>query len=147
MKEVMLIDLDNTACDFAKAHKAAIKKEPGIIYPQSQYKFFENLEPMDGFIQAYFLLREDYEIAFLSRPSVCNKLSFTEKAVWVERHLGARALKSLILCCDKTRVKGDYLIDDFDQNGLYEPEWKHIKFGSKEFPNWNVVLNYFMFKK
>ena len=31
-------------CNFKKAYDIAIKKEPGIKYPQSQYKFFENLE-------------------------------------------------------------------------------------------------------
>ena len=36
-----------------------------------------------------------------------NKLSYTEKAVWVEKYLASSELKQLILACDKTLVKGD----------------------------------------
>ena len=139
----MLIDLDNTACNYSKAHAEQIKREPGIKYPQSQYKFFEDLEPIDGFIDAYFKLKEHYEVYILTRPSILNKLSYTEKAVWVEKHLGKDEVERLILSCDKTMVVGEYLIDDFKQEGILRPRWEQIMFGSKQFPDWKTILRHF----
>jgi len=142
MKKIILIDLDNTACDYTKAHKEHIEEEPGIIYPQCKYKFFEDLDPIKDFIFAYFELKKHYRVFIVSSPSIMNKLSYTEKAVWIEKHLGSSELKYLILAYDKTLVKGDYLIDDFDQDGVLVPEWEQIKFGTKKFPDWKTVLNY-----
>ena len=38
---------------------------------------------------------------------------------------------------------GNYLIDDRPFNGASDFKGKWIHFGSKEFPNWKSVLNYF----
>jgi 5'(3')-deoxyribonucleotidase len=140
--DIIFIDLDDTMCDFKKAHRLAIEKEPGIIYPQSQFKFFENLEPIEGAIESYFKLKEKYHVFMLSKPSVYNKLSLTEKMVWVEKHLGFKECDKLILSCDKTLSRGRYLIDDCIQKGLLIPDWEFIQFRSSKFPDWKTIIKY-----
>jgi 5'-nucleotidase len=48
-----------------------------------------------------------------------------------------------ILCTDKSLLKGDYLIDDQTNHGQKDFEGELIHFATKEFPNWNSVLNFF----
>jgi len=144
MRDIVYVDMDDCLCKFMKAFIIARKAEPGIVYPQSQYKFFENLEPIDGAVEAYKKLKEKYEVFILSRPSVYNPLSYTEKRIWVEKHFSFKECDNLILSCDKTLLRGKYLIDDQVQTGLLVPEWEHIHFGGEKFPDWESILNYLM---
>ena len=114
------------------------------LFPQSQIKFFEDLEPVEGAIEAYNTLKEVYDVRILTCPSVYNPLSYTEKRLWVEKHLGFEECYNLILCRDKTSVRGDYLIDDFPQPGSFEPEWHQLFFGSSEFPHWGAITDYLL---
>ena len=121
MKDNLYIDMDDTMCNFIKSYRIGLYKEPGIIYPQSHIKFFENLEPIDGAIEAWWKLKTKYNVFGLSRPSVYNPLSYTEKRLWFEKHLGFEECNRLILSCDKTLLRGRYLIDDASQSGLLIP--------------------------
>jgi len=143
-KKIIYIDLDRTMCDFDKAYNLAITKNPGIKYPQSQLKFFENLEPIEFAIESYFILKEKYNVFILSKPSVKNPLSYMEKRIWVDKYLGFKECDKLILSCDKTLLNGEFLIDDIEQVGLLKPKWKHIQFGSCEFKNWKTVIDFLM---
>jgi len=144
MKDIVYVDLDNTLCDFIKSYRFALNKEPGIIYPQSQLKFFENMEPIEGAVEGYKKLKEKYNVLILSKPSIYNPLSYTEKRLWVEKYFGFQECNNLILSCDKTLLKGRYLIDDCEQTGRLVPEWEHVVFGSLEFPNWKSVVKHLM---
>jgi 5'-nucleotidase len=144
MKKIVGIDMDNTMFDFNSAFELAITKNPSIQYPQSQYGFFANLEPIPGAIDGYFQLKEKFHVKIVTRPSVWNPLCYTEKRVSVEKHLGFDECENLIEICDKTLFAGDYLIDDMPQEGLLDPSWGQIMFGSKEFPDWTSVLKYLM---
>jgi len=144
LKSILYIDLDDTLCDFIKSYRIALYKEPGIIYPQSQIKFFENLEPIKDAVESYKLLKEKYSVFVLSKPSVYNPLSYTGKRLWMEKHFGFKECDKLILSCDKTLLRGKYLIDDMQQEGLLVPEWEYIKFGSEKFPNWEEIVNFLM---
>ena len=134
-KKIVYIDMDNTLCDFRTAYLKALVNNPTQKYPQSEYLFFLNLKPIPNAIEAYNWLKERFIVKILTRPSVRNPLCYTEKRAWVEKYLGLDECENLILCCDKTLLKGDYLIDDCDQEGLFEPEWEHVKFGTEEFKN------------
>jgi 5'(3')-deoxyribonucleotidase len=85
MKDITYVDLDDTMADFMKSYGIALHREPGVIYPQSQLKFFENLEPIEGAIEGYKKLKEKFNVYILSKPSVYNPLSYTEKILWVQR--------------------------------------------------------------
>ena len=141
MKEIVYIDMDDTMCDFMGAFHLAIKANPFIKYPQSQYGFFTNLKPIPGAIEGYNTLSNSkYDVYILTRPSILNPLCYTEKRIWIENHLGLEACNKLIISPNKSLNKGHYLIDDqpWDFDG------EQIRFGADDFPNWESVIKYLM---
>ena len=142
--EMLLIDMDQVIADFKFDYEKSKLENPNIKYPQSQKHFFENLKPIKDSIESVNKLKEKYNIYFLTRPSILNPLCYTEKRLWIEKHFGIEMCKYLIICYDKTMVKGDYLIDDVIQSGDFQKDWKHIHFGNKEFNTWTKVLDHLM---
>jgi 5'(3')-deoxyribonucleotidase len=61
----------------------------------------------------------------------------------VEEHLGWKWCGRLIICPDKSLLKGDYLVDDYNWEDF---EGELIRFGSEEFPNWKQVKDYLINK-
>ena len=148
-KPVLLIDMDDVAVNFTGSAIDSIRKTPGIQFPQATYKFFENLDPMPGAVESINKLQEFYDVCILTRPSVRNPLCYSEKRVWIENYLGFDLCFNLILCYDKTMIKGDginkiYLIDDNIHSGRFNPSWEHIHVGHGEFKNWEMVTDYLM---
>ena len=138
--------MDDVLCQYSKAHKKALKKEPAIAYPQSQYGFFRGLKPMKNAIKSVdFLLKQaHFDVYILTAPSVYNPSCYTEKREWVEQHLGMEMVRRLIISPNKGLNKGDYLIDDHvSGSGQENFEGTLIHFGSDEFPNWEKVVSYF----
>ena len=143
-RKKVFVDMDGVLCDFLNAYLAWKKDRPEIEYPQSQFGFFSNLEPIPGSIEGFKKLEEYFDVYILTRPSIYNLMCYTEKADWIRRHLGAHVLENLIICCDKSLVKGvnHILIDDTVQAGQLDFEGEFIQFGSKEFLNWDLVIKY-----
>lgn len=140
--KIVYIDMDDTLCDFKGAFLKALKKNPAIRYPQSQYRFFANLQPIEGAIETVrdLIASDEYDPHILSAPSIRNPLSYAEKREWVEVHIGYDFCDKLILCPHKGLLKGDILIDDNVEGkgqDLFDGELIH--FGSKAFPNWASV--------
>jgi 5'-nucleotidase len=136
-KEIVYVDMDDTLCDWRGAYDKALQLYPEQKYPQSSMDFFRKLKPLPGAIEGFLKLEEKgYDVWILTRPSYQNPFCYTEKRLWVEDHLGLEWTKKLILCPDKSLVKGDYLIDDYPWPGF---EGKQILFGSEEFPTWKKV--------
>ncbi len=131
--------MDNTLCNFSKEYYRL--KSDTCYYPQSQYGFFRNLEPMEDAIVSYKTLEEHFDVYILTAPSVHNPLCYTEKREWVEKHLGFDVCKKLIISPNKALFKGDYLIDDNIHEGF---NGEHIHFGT-DFKNWEAVLDYLIF--
>ena len=135
-KQIVYVDLDGVMADYDKAKEGKTedeRREPG---------FFENLEPIDGAVEAFKKLSEYYDVYFLSTAPWSNINAPSEKRVWVEKHLGEYAFKKLILSHNKGLLKGDYLIDDRIANGVEDFEGEHIHFGTDQFPDWNSVIEY-----
>ncbi len=146
MKKTIYIDMDDVLCDFTKRRGEMLYKNPVMSYPQSQYGFYENLEPILGGINAmvYFLTDSSYDPYILTAPSVLNPLCYTEKRVWVEKYLGMEYVNRLIISPNKSLLKGDYLIDDCREGrGQEHFEGKLIHFGSDVFPDWQTTIKYF----
>lgn len=141
MKRVY-IDLDETIASY-KSHFHGMKLiNPHIEFPQSQYGFFLDLKPIPGAKEGVLRLKEmGFDVWFLTRPSIKNPLCYTEKRVWMENHFGIESCEKFIICPDKSLLKGDYLIDD-----CLWPDFEgtQLLFGSKEFPNWDSVILYFL---
>jgi 5'(3')-deoxyribonucleotidase len=92
-------------------------------------------------------LQTKYKVYILTRPSIKNIHCYTEKAEWIKKYLGEEMLETMIICPDKSLVKGDYLIDDDHRHGQTEFEGEHIHFSKDEkFMNWKQVVEYLMNK-
>lgn len=138
------IDMDGVICDYINPAKKFIKDNPRIRFPQSQYGFFIDLPEIKNAIKSYKFLDEHFDVCILTRPSVQNISCYSEKAYWVRKYLGRKAQEKMIFSCDKSRVKGHFLIDDTITAKQEQFEGKLIRFGSKEFPDWKTIINYFI---
>lgn len=141
-RKKLYVDMDGVLCDFHGAYLWWKKNHPQIEYPQSQFGFFSNLEPISNAITSFKNLEEHFDVYILTRPSIYNLMCYTEKADWVKRHLGFHVLENLIICCDKSLLKGDYLIDDTLQAGQLDFEGELIRFGSEKFKDWQIISKY-----
>lgn len=115
MKKRIYIDMDGVLCDFKFSYDRGLLEEPSQPYPQSRVGFFYDLQPIPGALEAFRTLSLHYDVWILTRPSTKNLHCYTEKALWVKKYLGETALNKLILCTDKSLLKGDFLIDDTPQ--------------------------------
>lgn len=137
--------MDNTLCDYRSAHIKSKKENPKIEYPQSVEGFFENLEPIEGAIEAVEYLRNlnNVEVLFLTAPSIKNRLCYTEKANWIYKYFGEEAQVDLIISSHKNKNIGEYLIDDCPSGkGQDKFNGELILFGSDAYKNWSSVIKY-----
>lgn len=138
-KPILYCDMDGVLCDFNGDYNRL--KSDFIPNPQTSYGFYSNLPVIENAIESYKLLETKFNVYILTRPSYWNPLCYTEKRIWVEKHLGLDTCKKLIICWDKSLLKGKYLIDDNQCEGF---EGEVCLFGSKEFPNWESIKNYLL---
>lgn len=142
---IVYLDMDDVLCDFHSAYKKALLDNPSIAFPQSQYGFFANLKPIEGAIAAARALEASdmYQPYILTAPSVKNPLCYTEKRVWVEQWLGFSFVEKLIICPDKSLLKGQYLVDDhISGKGQENFDGQVLHFGSQKFPDWSSIRDY-----
>jgi len=143
-KQIIYVDMDGVLCNFEKAAKEDLIKTPKQNYPQSQWGFFLKLEEIKDAIKSFKILQEKYDVWILTKPSCYNLNSYSEKAHWVLQKLGFKVLEKTIMCCDKSLLKGDYLIDDTNLAGQSDFEGRWLNFGSERFPDWNSIVKYLM---
>ncbi len=146
MEVRIYIDLDGTVCDLKGAvnrFRESNKDKSNQLcykYPWSLPGFFLGLEPMPFALESVKELSVNHDVWLLSRPSFKNTNSYTEKAEWVKAHLGYEMQKKLILCGDKSLLKGKILVDDSDNafQDKFEGIW--IRIGKGQYPDWNSVM-------
>lgn len=144
-KKVIYIDMDDTLCDYANAHQLSLKLYPEIQFPQSQPGFFHDLLPITGGIEAMeqLLASQRYDPFILTAPSVMNPLCYTEKRTWVEAHLGMDYVHRLIISPRKDLLKGDFLIDDYNEGkGQESFAGTVMHFGAEPFLDWKSVRQF-----
>lgn len=142
-KKIIYVDMDGTICDFRKGVMDNILAPANANeekFPQSKLGFFILLEPIEGAIEAVNELQKKYDVCIATRPSFPNVSCYTEKAIWVRKHLGYEMQKKLYLAPNKARLIGDYLIDDTKKDGQSKFVGKLMLFGSKKYPNWKAIL-------
>ncbi len=143
MTKILHVDMDGVLCDIAKAYRWVYENRPEVEFPQSVPGLFENLDPIDGAIDAVATLRSQYDVWILSAPSVRNPNCYQEKRIWVEKHFDYELAKRLILCTNKGLLKGDFMIDDHSEGKGQEVfDGELILFGSDLFPDWKSVLDH-----
>lgn len=156
-KPILYIDMDGVMADFDKAIAVLLPNIPMGDGPDYEERsrmvdeavknhdtFFDDLKPMHFAIEAVEILRNHFEIYFLSTP-MCNvPRSYMGKRIWIQKQFGEWADKRLILTHRKDLVIGDYLIDDRTKNGAGEFKGELIQFGSDEYKDWHSILKYLL---
>jgi len=147
-KELIFVDMDGVLAD-AEARMSIWSQKLGLstteLFKKKLYHmpgFYSDLEPMPGAIEAFEKLCDKYEVYILTAPSWENPSSYTDKRLWVEKYLGEKAYKRLIISNDKSLFSGKALIDDRTKYGVTKFKGEHIHFGSDKFSDWNSVLKY-----
>lgn len=139
-KIIIHIDMDDVLCQYIGANMNARRENPSLEYPQSVPGFYVGLEPIPGAISGFKLLEEHFEVYIATRPSYMNAHCYSEKRIWTEKHFGLETCKNLSLVPNKNLLIGDYLIDDMP---WLKFRGKQLLFGSSEFPNWDIIIDYF----
>ena len=141
-KPIIYIDMDGVLCDF---DKRKFELEEKGIKGHSIFKHadaYRDLDPIEGAIDSWNILQQDFETYVLSTPAWSNPDSWSEKRKWVEKFLGKSATKKLILSHNKGLLLGDYLIDDRIANGVLDFGGEHIHFGEEKFKDWGIITPY-----
>ena len=109
------------------------------------------MDPMPGAIEAMQELSKHFDLYILSTAPWRNPSAWSDKVKWVQRYFGEGEnsifYKRLIISHHKELNHGDFLIDDRSKNGAKEFDGKWIEFGSKQFPDWPVVVKCLIEKK
>lgn len=143
-RRIIYVDMDDVLCAYTKSINEHLAKVPEMKYPQANVDFFRKLEPMDGAIDGFKFISTHFDTYILTAPSVINPMSYMEKRLWVEDHLGFDVAKKLIICPNKALVIGDYLIDDKNRGkGQDGFKGKLVHFGYGEYKTWNDVVEFF----
>jgi 5'(3')-deoxyribonucleotidase len=103
---------------------------------------FALMQPMPKALDAYEELASLFDTYLLSTSPWGNPSAWSDKLLWVKRHLGSPAYKRLILTHHKNLNVGDFLVDDRRKNGADRFRGELILFGSPEFPDWPAVTAY-----
>lgn len=143
--EVVYVDMDFVLCDFMTTHLEYKALYPELMYTHSKPGFFLDLNPIDGAVEGFQWLMESphFDPYILTAPSVRNPHCYTEKRLWVEKHLGIAAAYRLIISPNKALNIGAYLIDDkLTGKGQDGFAGELLHFGSERFPDWDSVLDY-----
>lgn len=144
IRKVLYIDMDNVLVDFESAFPRVgedilrefdgrLDEVPGI---------FALMDPVPQAVESYRELCEIFDTYVLSTSPWENPSAWSDKLLWVKRHVGSIAYKRLILSHHKNLNIGHFLVDDRTKNGADRFQGEHILFGSERFPDWPSVLWY-----
>ncbi len=142
MKKIIFVDMDDVLVNYSETIRSKKLQTPQQAYPQAEFGFFMNLEPIDGAIRVMkkMFAHPNIELYIATAPSVKNPLSYTEKRVWVEKYLGMEFVNCLIIIPNKGLLTGDILVDDNcagkGQNLFKGELWQ---FGSTSHPDWIAI--------
>lgn len=137
------VDMDGVLCDYNTAYTQKFDKVLNP-YPQSKPGFFLGLEPMPLAKYSMEAMKEaGHDVFILTRPSIKNPHCWSEKAMWIERHLGQEWVKRTIITCRKDLLFDGkaYLIDDVLSSDagqqVFDAAGKLIWFNERN--NWSKI--------
>lgn len=143
-KKILYVDMDNVLVDFPSAFRhfpeATLKKYADCL--DEVPGIFAFMDPVEGAVDAYNELSEIFDTYVLSTAPWENPSAWSDKLLWIKKHLGKSAYKRLILTHHKNLNQGDFIIDDRLKNGVEKFLGQHIHFGTPQFPNWPMVVVY-----
>lgn len=155
-KRFILIDMDEVIFDFdaavAESWPRYLPNVPRIDsnqlelwelplnYPEEHRKtimsiwreqgFFRKLKPIEGAVEAiHEMMDEGHMVSICTTPTTQEPYCMYEKLQSIYEYFGERLINEVYFSKDKTRIKGDYLIDDRPKiTGKQKPDWTHIHF-------------------
>jgi 5'-nucleotidase len=142
--QILYVDMDNVLVDFPSGI-ARVSAELQCEYDDRLDEvpgIFSLMQPMPNAIESYEYLASHFDTYILSTAPWKNPSAWSDKLLWVQKHLGESAYKRLILSHHKNLNDGHYLIDDRTKNGVDKFSGEHIHFGAKQFPDWTSVVDY-----
>jgi 5'-nucleotidase len=144
MQKIVYVDMDNVLVDF----QSGVDRLPEEVraryasHPDDVPGIFALMDPMPGALESYRELAALFDTFILSTAPWKNPSAWSDKLLWVERHLGDVAHKRLILTHHKDLNAGDYLIDDRPNHGAERFGDRLIRFGSRDYPDWRAVMRH-----
>lgn len=152
-KKILYVDMDGVLVDFEYGI-ACISEEDRLTYKNRIDEcpgIFGLMQPIPGAVRAFNFLSQHFDTYILSTPPWNNPSGWIDKINWVHKYLGqdatSPAYKRLILSHYKNLNMGHYLIDDRRVNGAENFMGEHIQFGTSDFPNWKIVIDYLIEKE
>ena len=144
--KILYIDMDNVLVDFpsgiAKVSQEDLRRYEGHL--DDVPGIFSLMSPLSGAVEAYTRLSRLFDTYILSTAPWDNPTAWSDKLVWVKKHLGDSAYKRLILSHHKNLLLVDYLVDDRTKNGADAFTGEHIHFATPSFPDWDAVVGYLL---
>jgi len=101
-------------------HAFDVFKQPG---------YYRHAPFMPGAKEAVLELwnSDDHEVYFVTSASNSMPLAPSEKYQWVSEYLGVEFVNNLIICQDKSMIRGDILVDDKPEvRGESNATWEHV---------------------
>jgi 5'(3')-deoxyribonucleotidase len=149
-KDLLFIDMDGVLAD-AEAKMKIWSEKLGIstndLFKKKLYHmpgFYADLPPIKDAVESFNKLCDKYEVYILTAPSWENPSCYSDKRIWVEKYLGDKAYKRLIISNDKSLFSGRAIIDDRTKYGVTKFKGEHIQFGNEKFPDWDSILKYLL---
>ena len=144
MMKILYVDMDNVLVNF----QTGIDRTPADVLQKYDDHYddvpgiFALMDPMPQAIESYRELAGLFDTYILSTAPWDNPTAWSDKLLWIKRHLGDIAYKRLILSHHKNLNDGDYLVDDRLKNGADRFGGQHLHFGESEFPDWPAVVRF-----
>lgn len=89
-----------------------VKPECGVkVYDYLTHDFFRHLPIQEGAVEAVKALADRYEVVIVTDAFTAPK-SMHAKIDWLQEHFPFLSSKNLVYTSDKSRIRGDILIDD-----------------------------------
>ena len=146
MQKILYIDMDGVLVDsrsaIAQVQTNVLREFDGRL--DEVPGIFALMDPVPHAIESFNELAAKFDTYVLSTSPWENPSAWSDKLLWVKRHLGKAAYKRLILTHHKNLNLGDFLVDDRTTRGADRFQGELILFGSPEFPDWPSVVSYLL---